>query len=59
MTVLWILLALFLALVIIVPLLERFGPRLSDVELGKISRWILPLLAISLVAQLLVHYLGG
>ena len=58
MTVLWILLALFTALIIIVPLIEKFGPQVSNESMGKMSRLIFPLIAILLVAQLIFYYLG-
>ena len=53
MTIFYILGALFLALIIIVPLLERSKTRISPENLGKISRWILPLLVIAIVIQLI------
>lgn len=48
---------LFISLIIIVPLVERFGPKTSDTQTRKISRWILPLVAALLVLQLIVHLL--
>ncbi len=53
MVVVWILAVLFLALIVIVPLVERFGPRMSDENIGKLSRWVMPLVALLLVMQLL------
>lgn len=53
MVILWILGVLFLALIIFVPLIERFGPRMSEQDVGKISRFVLPLMAIVLILQLL------
>ncbi len=47
---------LLLALVIIVPLVERFGRRHSDKELNSISRWVIPLLAVLMVAQALRYF---
>jgi hypothetical protein len=58
MTVLIIIGVLFLALVIIVPLIERSNFRLSNEKMSKISRWILPLLVIMVVIQLIRHYAG-
>ncbi len=56
MVVLSILGVLFLALIILVPLMERFGKPMKDQELGKISRWILPLVALMLIVQLFAHW---
>lgn len=42
---------LFLALLIAVPLLERFGKRSSPEEVGKLSRFIFPLLALLALLQ--------
>ncbi|MFT4994413.1 MAG: hypothetical protein ACI965_001440 [Paraglaciecola sp.] len=58
MTVLIILGILFVALVIIVPLLERSKVKMSDEQMSKLGRWVLPLLAVMLIAQLFMHY-GG
>ena len=55
MVILWIIGAIFLALIVIVPLIERFGPRLSQENMGKLSRLIFPLLAILLISQLLFY----
>lgn len=55
MVVFWILGALFLALIIIVPLIEKFGPRMSKEEIGKIARYILPLAGLLLILQLLAY----
>jgi len=59
MAVVWILGVLFLALIILVPLIERFGPRMSNEEQSKLSRYILPLLAVGLVLQLLFYMFKG
>lgn len=53
MTVLIILAVLFAALFLIVPLLEKSKYRMSDEEVGKISRWIWPLIGILLLVQLI------
>lgn len=55
MSVFMIIGVLFLALVIVVPLIERYGKRHSPEELRKITRWIWPLVMILLVAQLIKH----
>ena len=53
MKVLVILGLLFLALIIVVPLIEKKGKRYSPEETQKITRWIWPLLMILLIAQLI------
>ncbi|MCC2615305.1 hypothetical protein LJ739_03505 [Aestuariibacter halophilus] len=55
MTVVIILAVLFAALFIVIPLIERSKLRISAEDSAKISRWILPLVAILLVVQLLRH----
>ncbi|WP_137167411.1 hypothetical protein [Salinimonas lutimaris] len=54
MEVLIILGVLFLALFIIVPLIERSNMRISNETAGKIGRWIWPLIMVSLVIQLIM-----
>jgi hypothetical protein len=56
MTVLIILGVLFLALVIIVPMLERSKFRMSGEQMSKLGRWILPLLVVMIIVQLFMHY---
>ncbi|MDC8830549.1 hypothetical protein [Alteromonas gilva] len=53
MTILIIIGVLFLALVIVVPLLEKSNWRMSGKDMSKLSRWFWPLLMILLVAQLI------
>ena len=53
MTILYILGILFLALIIIVPLLEKSIWRMSGEDMSKLTRWFWPLLMILLVAQLI------
>lgn len=55
MTLVNILGILFLSLIIIIPLLERFGPRPSEEQTQKISRWILPLIGLLLLIQLIAY----
>lgn len=59
MTLFWILGALFLALIIIIPIIERFGPKVSNENTNKMARYILPLVAILLILQLLSHVFKG
>ncbi|MFL0802138.1 MAG: hypothetical protein K6L81_00345 [Agarilytica sp.] len=58
MVVLKILGILFLALIILVPLMERFTKPMKDEEVSKISRWVIPLVALLLVVQLLAHWVN-
>ena len=51
-TLLSLLAVLFIALIIIIPLLERFAPKANPQQQAKLSRWILPLVGISLVLAL-------
>ncbi|MDF1693896.1 MAG: hypothetical protein P1U47_16080 [Zhongshania sp.] len=52
-TLLSLLAVLFIALIIIVPLLERFAPKANAEQQAKISRWILPLVGVALVLGLI------
>lgn len=53
-----ILLVLFAALLIIVPLLEKHASKGDAVDERKISRWIIPLMAMVLILALVRHYMG-
>ncbi|MDP4527660.1 hypothetical protein Q3O59_01275 [Alkalimonas delamerensis] len=44
---------LFVALFVLVTVLEKYGKKRSDEELSQISRFIFPLVGIVLLAQLL------
>ncbi|MFT6778078.1 MAG: hypothetical protein ACJAV1_002007 [Paraglaciecola sp.] len=58
MAVFIILSALFIALVVIVPLIERSNFRMSTEQMGKWGRWILPLLVIMVIIQLVMYYVS-
>lgn len=47
---------LFIALFLMVTLLERFGKKQSDEEIRKISRWVMPLMALLMVLQLMAYF---
>lgn len=49
---------LFIALLVLVPLIERFAPRPSPEQQSKISRWILPLVGLSLVVALFKSFMS-
>ncbi len=53
-----IIVVLFATLAIIVTFLEKRGTEASPEKLQRLSRWILPLVAIALVAQGLQYFLG-
>jgi cadmium resistance protein CadD (predicted permease) len=56
LNLLTILAVLFAVLFLIVTLLERFGRRHSSEDLGKWSRWIIPLIALVFVLQALRYF---
>lgn len=47
---------LFAAVALMVFVLERFGKPMEAEQQSKLSRWVLPLIAILLIAQLLRYY---
>lgn len=58
MVVLTILGGLFIVLIILVPLIERIAKPMKDEEVSRISRWVLPLVALLLVVQLFAHWIN-
>lgn len=55
-TLLTILAVLFIALIIIIPLVEKYAPKGEPRDYGNISRWIIPLMMVILVFQLVRYY---
>lgn len=53
-----IIVLLFAALLIILPLLEKYGSEPSPEKLQRLSRWIVPLIALALVLQGLKYMMG-
>ena len=49
---------LVIALVVMVIVLERFGKPADTEQQAKLSRWIIPLCALLVIAQLIRHYFG-
>jgi len=47
---------LFIALIAMVTLVERFGKKQSSEEVSRISRWVIPLMAAIMVLQLLAYF---
>lgn len=58
MTALIIIAVLFVSLIVAVPLIERSNLRMSNEQMGKLGRWILPLIVIMVIIQLFRYY-GG
>lgn len=55
-TLLTILAVLFVALIIIVPLVEKYAPKGEGGSYGNITRWVIPLVALLILLQLFRHY---
>ena len=55
-TLLVILAVLFVALIIVIPLAEKYAPKGEPRDYSKITRWIIPLMALAIVLQLVRHY---
>lgn len=53
-----IIVVLFALLAIIIPLLEKHGSEPSPEKLQRLSRWILPLIALALVLQGAKYLMG-
>lgn len=53
-----ILVVLFVALLVIVPMVERFAPRPTPEQTQRMSRWILPLVGLSLIIALIKQLMG-
>ncbi|MEP1384445.1 MAG: hypothetical protein ABJK64_11745 [Paraglaciecola sp.] len=56
MTILIILGCLFIALLVVIPLIEHSGFRMSSEQMGQWGRWVLPLLVILGIVQLVMYY---
>ncbi|MCP3427658.1 hypothetical protein [Opacimonas viscosa] len=54
MTIFIIIGILFVALVVIIPLLEKSGARVSDKTTSKLGKWFMPLIGVMLVVQLVM-----
>ncbi|MBK1873602.1 MULTISPECIES: hypothetical protein [unclassified Marinobacter] len=51
-----ILAVLFIALIIILPLAEKYAPKDETGNYGNITRFIFPLVALLIVAQMVRYY---
>ncbi|QSP94805.1 hypothetical protein LPB19_16795 [Marinobacter salinisoli] len=58
-TLLTILAVLFIALIVIIPLLEKYAARGGEPKnYGHLTRWFIPLMMLILVLQFLRHVFG-
>ncbi|MGQ8365645.1 hypothetical protein [Glaciecola sp. 1036] len=48
---------LFLALIIMVPLIDKSGVRMSNESLAKLSKWFMPLVFILIIAAMIKYFL--
>lgn len=55
-TLLIILAVLFLALIVILPLIEKYAPKGEAGNYGNLTRFIFPLVAVLIVVQLIWYY---
>ena len=53
-----ILLAVFASVALMVVLGERFAKPMDPARLHRITRWIIPLVALSIVISLVRYYMG-
>jgi hypothetical protein len=55
-TLLIILAVLFVALIVILPLVEKYAPKGESRNYGNLTRFIFPLMAVLIVAQMIRHF---
>ena len=55
MTVIWIVGGIFLGLALLVPLIEKFGPRPSPKTASRLGRWVLPLAIIATIIHMIYY----
>jgi len=55
-TLLIILAVLFVALMVILPLVEKYAPKGESRDYGNLTRFIFPLMAVLIVAQMIRHF---
>jgi cadmium resistance protein CadD (predicted permease) len=58
LNLLLILVLLFAVLAILLPLLEKRGKEMSPEQMQRMSRWLIPLIAIALVLQAIRYFMG-
>jgi hypothetical protein len=55
-TLLIILAVLFVALIVILPLVEKYAPKGEPRDYGNLTRFIFPLMAVLILAQMIRHF---
>ncbi|EBA01095.1 MULTISPECIES: hypothetical protein [Marinobacter] len=55
-TLLIILAVLFVALIVILPLVEKYAPKGESRDYGNLTRFIFPLMAVLILAQMIRHF---
>lgn len=55
-TLITIIAILFLTLLVIVPMWEKYAARHETYDFGRLSRYIMPLMALLIVLQLIRYY---
>jgi hypothetical protein len=55
-TLLIILAVLFVALIVILPLVEKYAPKGESRDNGNLTRFIFPLMAVLILAQMIRHF---
>jgi cadmium resistance protein CadD (predicted permease) len=58
LNLLLILVLLFAVLAILLPLLEKRGKEMTPEQMQRMSRWLIPLIAIALVLQAIRYFMG-
>ena len=57
-TLITILAVLFLSLIVVIPLVEKYTKKHGPIQTGNMHRYILPLMAVLLVLGVLRYYTG-
>jgi hypothetical protein len=55
-TLLIILAVLFVALIVILPLIEKYAPKGESRDYGNFTRFIFPLMVVLILAQMIRHF---
>jgi hypothetical protein len=55
-TLLIILGVLFVALIVILPLIEKYAPKGESRDYGNLTRFIFPLMVVLILAQMIRHF---
>jgi hypothetical protein len=57
-TLITILAVLFLSLIVVIPMVEKYTKKHGPIQTGNMHRYILPLMAVLLVLGVLRYYIG-